>query len=69
MVTKLESREEKREIMWRKKGLKRGVYIDDDLTKDEREETEAGRKNRRKQEDRKREIGEEGRRWREGEKR
>lgn len=37
MVAELESREEKREVMWKKKGLEKEIYIDDDLTKEERE--------------------------------
>lgn len=37
MVAELESREEKREVMWRKKSLEKRIYIDNDLTKEERE--------------------------------
>lgn len=37
MVAELDNREEKNKVIWRKKGLERGIYIEDDLTKEERE--------------------------------
>lgn len=37
MVAEVGSREQKREVMVRERELKRGIYIDDDLTKMERE--------------------------------
>lgn len=56
VVTELESWEQKREVMSKKKNLKTGIWIEDDLTKEEkeiqkqlRERKSKGRKDKRKE--------------------
>lgn len=63
VVAELGSSDEKREIMWRKKELERDVYIDDDLTKKEREKKQrlreriAGAEKPERREDNGRKVG------------